>query len=241
MATNQTVARKVNDISTKAAKNRLTKMLALREEFLKDIDNTHLHLQQGNNKTGKNCYTVSLIPIVDCPNCSGCKGKCYDIRNVCFQPCVQKDRARNSAIHKADPVRFWSEIDAHIKANNVKELRLNVGGDLNNDDFPQVAKLGRKNPETMILFFTKNYTGIDAFLDKHRFPKNVRPIVSRWEGMSCENRHKLPSSHVLWADGTTTAPEYGAYYCGGNCSECAIKGEGCWTLKKSEHVVFKAH
>ena len=49
-----------------------------------------------------------MIPIADCKNCSGCKKECYDILNVCFQPAVQNDRARNSAVHKADIKRFWN-------------------------------------------------------------------------------------------------------------------------------------
>lgn len=156
-------------------------------------------------------------------------------------PAVQNDRARNSAVHKADPERFWNEVDAQVKANYVTELRINVGGDLDDNDFAYVAELGRKNPKTMILFFTKNYQGINTFLDNNQFPENVKPIMSAWKDTEMDNPHNLPQSHVLWEDGSTTAPEYGAVYCGGNCSECAFKGEGCWNLKHGEHVIFKAH
>ena len=222
-------------------KKRVDKLRIAQKEALNNVDNLHVKIQKGNRKTGANCYTVSLLPIIDCVNCSKCKYDCYDLKNDCIYPAVINDRARNSAIHKVDPKRFWDEIDAQIKSNFVTELRINVGGDLNNDDFAYVAMLGKKNPKTMILFFTKNYKGINAFLDGHKFPKNVHPIMSRWCGMKAENPHNLPCSHVLWEDGKTTAPEYGAYYCGGNCSECAFKGEGCWNLKKGEHVIFKAH
>ena len=158
-----------------------------------------------------------------------------------FQTNVQIDRARNSAVHKADPERFWREVDAQVKANYVRELRLNVGGDLTDDDFGYVTKLGRDNPKVMILFFTKNYDGINKFLDNNEFPENVKPLMSAWRNMEMDNRHDLPCSHVLWEDGTTTAPEYGAVYCGGNCTECVYNGEGCWHLKHGEHVIFKAH
>lgn len=231
----------VNEINAEAAKGRLNTMLIIRDQYLKDIDNVHLKLQKGNDKTGKLCWTVSLIPIADCPNCSKCCSTCYDLRNDCWRDGVQNDRARNSAIHKADPARYWAEIDAQIKANGVKEIRLNVGGDLTNDDFAYVAELGEKNSDTLILFFTKNYNGVNAFLEDHTFPENVRPVFSRWEGMPCDNPNNLPCSHVLWADGSTTAPDYGAYYCGGNCSDCVINGEGCWNLKRGEHVIFNAH
>lgn len=221
-------------------KERLKTLKDAQKKALKTASKMHVKLQKGNSKTGPNCYTVSLMPILDCKRCE-CSHECYDNRNDCRYPAVVADRAKNSAIHKIDPERYWAEIDAQIKQLFVRELRINVGGDLTDEDFSYVAKLGRQNKNTMILFFTKNYEGINSFLDHHRFPKNVRPIMSAWKGVEMNNPHRLPESHVLYEDGNTTAPMYGAYYCGGNCSECAFKGEGCWNLKKGEHVIFKAH
>lgn len=151
-----------------------------------------------------------------------------------------EDRAKNSVIHETDPERYWAEIDTQIKANFCELLRLNVGGDLTDDDFMHVAKLGRKNRKTDILFFTKNYKGINRFLEHHSFPRNVHPIMSVWEECSMDNPNHLPESHLLYDDGRTTAPEW-AYLCGGNCSSCHFNKEGCWQLKKNEHVVFHAH
>ena len=231
----------IRKLGAAALKKRVNKILAIREEMIKDVDNLHVKLQPGNNKTGKNCYTVSLAPIVDCTNCAECMWDCYDIRNDFIYDPVYNDRAKNSAIHKVDPKRYWNEISTQIKTNFVRELRINVGGDLTNDDFQYIAKIGRENPKTRVLFFTKNYKGINKYLEHHRFPKNVSPIMSAWEGMEMDNPNNLPCSHVLYDDGRTTAPEYGAVYCGGNCSECAFEDKGCWTLKKNEHVIFKAH
>lgn len=230
-----------NILTNAGMQKRLKKLSNAREAMLKNVDNLHVKLQKGNSKTGSKCYTVSLLPIIDCSNCDKCSKDCYDLRNDMIYPAVIEDRAKNSAIHKTNPERFWDEIDKGIKKSHVTELRINVGGDLSNDDFKYVAKVGRSNPETMIVFFTKNYTGINNFLNNHRFPKNVRPIMSRWKGMEMDNPYNLPCSHVLYEDGKTTAPFYGSYYCGGNCTECATKGEGCWTLKKGEHVIFNAH
>ena len=229
------------NISKEAIENRINKILAERKIRMANIEEQHVKLQRGNRKTGANCWTVSLAPIIDCINCSGCSGQCYDIRNDVIYPSVIVDRAKNSAIHKADPKRYWDEIDMQIKANFVTELRINVGGDLTDEDFGYVAELGRNNRRTMILFFTKNYKGINKYLDNNFFPENVHPIMSAWEGMEMENSHNLPCSHVLYEDGRTTAPEYGAVYCGGNCSECAFNGDGCWNLKNGEHVIFRAH
>ena len=228
-------------ISKDAIRNRVQKWGKLRSEMMERVNELHVKLQPGNRKTGANCWTVSLLPIIDCSNCSECMWDCYDAKSDLIYATVVNDRCRNSAIHKADPDRFWSEIDTQVKANYVTELRINVGGDLLDKDFAYVANLGKQNPRTMILFFTKNYKGINKFLEENQFPENVRPIMSAWEDMKMDNPHQLPCSHVLYEDGRTTAPQYGAYYCGGNCSACAFKGEGCWTLKKNEHVIFKAH
>lgn len=222
-------------------KKRLDRLRKAQNKAIENVDNLHVRIQKGNKKTGANCYTVSLLPVLDCVNCGKCKRNCYDLKSDMIYDRTINDRARNSAIHKIDPKRFWDEVDMQVKANFVMELRINVGGDLTDDDFAYVATLGRKNPKVMILFFTKNYKGINEFLDNHKFPKNVHPIMSVWKGMKIDNPHNLPCAHVLYENGDTTAPEYGAYYCGGNCSECAFKEEGCWALKKGEHVIFKAH
>jgi hypothetical protein len=228
-------------ISKESMQKRIEMLKAKRTEMLKKVNELHVKIQRGNRKTGASCYTVSFLPVIDCKNCSGCWFSCYDLKSDLIYPAVIEDRCKNSAIHKADPKRFWAEVDMQIKANFVKEMRINVGGDLEYDDFCSVAELGRQNPKTMILFFTKNYDDINTFLDTQAFPENVRPIMSAWEGMEMDNRHNLPCSHVLYEDGRTTAPEYGSVYCGGNCSECAFEGKGCWTLKHGESVIFRAH
>lgn len=243
------MAKRKGEWGNAAIQRVVKRYLKLRDEYLKDVANIHVRLVPGNSKTGVNCRTASLLPIIDCPNCSGCRGNCYDVRHDCIQNGCVNLRAQNSAIHLADPARYWQEIDNGIKAEFVTELRLNVGGDLTYDDFCFVAKVGNNNKGTDILFFTKNYDGCNHFIDNYiymnpdnfGFPSNVHPIYSRWEGMEINNPHHVPESHVLWENGDTTAPEFGAYYCGGNCSACHFYGEGCWTLKANEHVVFNAH
>lgn len=231
-------------IGKEARQNRLNKMLELRKEYLARLEAgeyVHVILQTGNRKTGTNCWTVSLIPIVDCHNCSECHKDCYDINNVCYIPQVQNDRARNSAIHLFDRELYWKQVEEEVKRSCVMQLRINVGGDLDLEDFKYVKRLGENCRKTDILFFTKSYEDINEFLDNNTFTSNVHPMISRWENVDCENRHNLPETHVLYPDGRTTAPEFGAKYCRGNCSECHFEGDGCWTLKNGESVIFKAH
>lgn len=237
-----TKARKVNGLKPDSLKARLMKMKNLLKKWILNIENAHVVLQGGNGKTGSGCWTVSLIPIVDCHNCKKCKQKCYDIRNDCWRDEVQNDRARNSAIHRVDKKRYWEEISIQCKANFVRALRLNVGGDIDKEDVAYIDWLARENPSMDILFFTKCYDYVNDWYDKgNRFAENVHCIFSAWEGMPMNNPYNFPVSHVLWADGSTTAPEFGAYYCSGNCTECHFYKKGCWVLKAGECVIFLAH
>ena len=111
-------------------KKRIKTLTKAVKEAMNDVDNIHVKLQKGNRKTGSNCYTVSLMPVLDCNNSSKCSHSCYDLKSDLFMTTVVKDRAKNSAVHKIDPKRYWSEIDTQVKANYVRELRINVGGGL---------------------------------------------------------------------------------------------------------------
>ena len=241
--------RKVSAFRQEAIDKRLQKLLDFKNEYLRRIEEegydvvlAEVTLQAGNEKTGKNCYTTSLSPILDCVNCSECHRYCYDIRNDCRFDDVMRIRARNSALREVNPVRFWARIGELVAENYVEQLRINVGSDLRDKDFRYVNMLvANPNPRCDILFFTKNYKGLNEFLSNDKFFDNVHAIVSRWQGMECNNMFNLPESHVLWKDGSTTAPEFGAYYCRGNCTACHFKGEGCWVLNKGEHVIFLAH
>lgn len=235
-------ARNIKKMSMEAINRRVQRMLEIRAEYEKDIENVHIKLQPGNSKTGRNVYTVSLAPVIDCGfNCKECIPECYDLLNVCFQPIVQNDRARNSALHRLDIERFWNEVSIGIKYNCVNTLRLNVGGDVCKEDLPLINKVARENPKCDILFFTKSYEEVNEFLNENVFEPNVQCIMSAWKNTKMDNPHNLPVSHVLYADGSTTAPKYGSYYCQGNCAHCHYNEEGCWTLKNGESVIFPAH
>lgn len=261
----QKTAKNIKALKDKAIKNRLDKMIYYRQQVVTAVkelgyeyvlingvdleDGIHInpvHLMKGNEKTGQQCWTISFIPIFDCVNCSGCYNLCYDIRNDCIYPSVLQARAINSALRELDPVRFWQRVGELVAENFVTELRINVGGDLRDEDFELVHYyIAMANPKCDVLFFTKNYKGINKWLDTNgnTYASNLHPLMSGWKGMKCDNKYNLPMSHVLFADGSTDnyCPTFGAHYCGGNCTECNFKSEGCWILKANEHVIFLAH
>jgi len=245
-------AKKVNELAVESVQKRIELLQERFKYWYEHIDEAidTFHIQPGNEKTGKSVWTVSLMPILDCVNCSGCSRLCYDIRNDCIYSGVINDRARNSAIHRYDSKLYFELIGKEIEKNKVKELRFNVGGDFDYCDFEYIAELANSHKDTMFLFFTKNYNGLNRYIDTNgNLPSNVKKLLSGWKGMEMNNPHNLPCSHVLLADGTTTAPQGKLWYaCGGNCSECAMHYKegnklesGCWGLTNGEHVVFPAH
>ena len=236
------MAKRHNVWSNKAIENFIKKATTLLEDYKSEVEDLHVTLLPGNGKTGRNCFTVSLLPIIDCPNCKECKNHCYDVQHDVIKKDCLKYRLINSAIHKLDQERYWTEIEEQILELFVTELRINVGGDLLKSDFGYINEIAKRHPGTDFLFFTKNYKGINEWIDENgMFADNVKPIISRWPGMECSNPHNLPESHILWPDGSTTAPEFGSYFCGGNCSFCHFHKEGCWTLQHGESVIFEAH
>lgn len=259
----QNKAKHVKRMSVKAIARRVKKMVDLRTEVIKNgVEKVHVRIQPGNSKTGKSVWTVSGIPIADCPaKCAridevdekGCvplgKGGCgftgcYDIQNVCFQTTVQKDRARNSAIHMKDRERFWKEVEEQVVENKVEELRINVGGDLDYLDMLYINDMAQRQKGTDILFFTKDDDSLNKFLDTYGdFEGNVHYLLSAWIGMELKNPHNVPESHLIWEDGSTSLPEYAEHvsYCGGNCTECHKANAGCWKMRKVDNPEEKQY
>lgn len=221
--------------------NMVKKAVQEKQEIINEgVDNYHVRLMPGNSKTGKTTWTVSLIPGHDCQNCKHCLNGCYDIKADLIYPSCRKYRVINSAIHEKDLERYWKEISDQCEENGIILLRINVGGDLAYEDFPYVKNLAKEHPKMKILFFTKNYTDLNRFLDEDQFPENVQAIMSGWKNCQPVNPHQLPEAHVLYADGTRTWDKT-AKWCPGNCSKCYLKELGCWDLKKGEAVVFNEH
>ena len=234
----------INDIDKELAKKRLADIKEKKKFWLNNLHHPDcfVHLQNGNTKTGHLSKTVSLAPVIDCENCKECRKKCYDLRNDCCYEPVRNDRARNSAIHDADIERYWWEVEKGVKEEFVIFLRINVGGDLVYNDFDLIKGMGYRCPRTTFQFFTKNTPDLIRWYDEgNYFPENIRKLVSKWPGMEIPNPYGWPEAHVLWKDGITTAPEFGAYFCQGNCSACYFNEEGCPSLKNGEHVIFNAH
>lgn len=233
-------AKKISPLSKESIIKRVTKMIDMQASVLVNLQDHHVFISKGNRKTGDLVPSVSLIPVISCRNCGQCCKFCYDLRNDCLYPTVQKTRAVNTTIVQYDTERYWSEISKFCKSQRF--FRWHVGGDILGEWYWEgVVRVANENPNCVFLIFTKMYSLINSYLDNGGvIPQNLRVVFSAWPGMSMQNPHNFPTSHPKFADGTTTAHE-GAKSCPGNCTECALNGNGCFDMKPGEEVIFLAH
>lgn len=237
-----------SEFKNETVANRVQKMVEIKKQLIADgVENLHVKLSFGNRKTGALVPSVSTIPVHDCGNCKVCKNGCYDVRNVCFQGTVQKQRANNSAILWIDPERYFAEIEKACKG--LRFFRWHVGGDmLNRSYFLHVLAIAESCKHCDFLIFTKLYGVVNSYLrDGGVIPENLHIVFSDWRGAEFENPYNMPVSSPVWFDDFGEEIERGPHttkdfvWCPGDCSECAVNGAGCFGLKKGQTVLFQAH
>lgn len=184
--------------------------------------------------------SVSLPPVLTCSNCAQCSKYCYALKMARLRKTVNGTWARNLAVYQADPDRYFREVA--FAAKNYRNFRWHVAGDILSDSYLEgMVKVAQECPSTTFLAFTKSFDIVNRYLDAgNALPENLRIVFSGWVGLEMQNPHNLPTSHPIFSDGTTSAPD-GAKWCGGNCSECATHSSGCWTMKNGDAVIFALH
>ena len=199
-------------------------------------------ISKGNEKLGS-IQSVSLPSGITCKEC-GCRKKCYARRIEQRRKSVRDAYQNNLTVLNKEPDTYWREVEAAIMLS--RYFRFHVSGDIPNQDYlSQMSIIARRNQHCEILCFTKRY----EFVNEHiRFlksigselPGNLHIILSAWPGIEMVNPFLLPEAHIRFRNGATTARK-DAKECSGNCSECAITDEGCWTLRLGEQVIFNEH
>ena len=200
------------------------------------IKNNTVSISKGNSKMGY-IPSVSLPPVVTCAQGCTCAKKCYAAKLCRIYPSVRKAYARNLDILKNDMDNYFIQVKA--AAMVTKYFRFHVSGDIYDMNYlDRMVKLAQDLPGTTFLAFTKQYNFVNNFLQYAAIPDNLKIIFSEWPGMTMYNPHNLPVAHVIFK-GSEPADDW--KICGGNCSECACRGVGCWELKKGEHIAFYEH
>ena len=139
------------------------------------------------------------------------------------------------------PDTYWREVEAAIMVNRF--FRYHVSGDIPDVPyFTNMVEIALRNPHCEMLCFTKKYEIVNKCLDMGvTIPDNLHIVFSAWRGLPMNNPYRLPTAHVIYKDGMTTAVSKRAKMCKGRCETCAAEDGGCWSLKKGEEVMFHEH
>lgn len=201
------------------------------------MKNNQVSISQGNNKMGA-IKSVSLPPIITCKHCESCAKKCYAAKLQRIYKTTRDAWQRNLDILNQDRNAYFIQVKASAMLE--RYFRFHVSGDILDQDYlDRMVKMARECKHTTFLAFTKNYEDVNAYFETHKQPKNLKLIFSLpFDGATIDNPHNLPTASVILKGQT---PDENWKICGGNCTECACKGVGCWELKKGETIAFYEH
>lgn len=194
-------------------------------------------ISKGNSKMGF-IPSVSLPPVKTCKNCQTCAKKCYARKLYNLYPSVKTAYDNNLEIATTDRAEYFRQIESTARLTTF--FRWHVSGDILDTDYlDRMNKLARTCKGTRFLAFTKNYGVVNDYYANHRKPANLQIVFSMpFDGATIDNPHRFPTANVILKG---NEPDKNWKVCGGNCTECACKGVGCWELKKNETIAFYEH
>jgi hypothetical protein len=179
-----------------------------------------------------------LPACITCNPNAPCFKLCYAAKITRLYKTVKTAYENNLQILKENPALYWEQVKQAAKM--ARYFRFHVSGDIPTlEYFNNMVELARALPHTSFLAFTKQYNIVNEFLNNGgAIPENLKIIFSNWGVWKCENPHKLPECEII-LKGSDPAPNW--KICGGNCTECACRGIGCWELKQGETIAIYQH
>ena len=194
-------------------------------------------ISNGNRKMGE-IPSVSLPACVTCNPEAPCWQGCYAVKIARLYKAADAAYKRNLSILEENPASYWLQVRA--AASMARYFRFHVSGDIPNKEyFHSMISLANGLKETKFLVFTKQYHIVNEYLNGGGvIPQNLKVIFSNWGVWKCENPHKLPVCEVIFK-GDMVPDQW--KICGGNCTECACRGVGCWEVKQNETIAIYKH
>lgn len=201
------------------------------------MNTTRISISPGNAKMGA-IPSVSLPACTTCNPSAPCFSKCYAARMMKRYTNTRNAYQRNLDILNADSGAYWAQVKA--AAMVARYFRFHVSGDIPNGAyFEKMIDTAHALPGTRFLAFTKQYNIVNDYLNGGgTIPENLTVIFSNWGSWKTENPHGLPECEII-LKGSAPAPDW--KICGGNCTECACRGIGCWELKNGETIAIYEH
>ena len=200
-------------------------------------NNQIVSISKGNSKMGA-IPSVSLPACTTCNPSAPCFKLCYAAKITRLYKTVKTAYENNLNILKSDPGEYWQQV--RQAAAMARYFRYHVSGDIPNKEyFANMVKLANELPHTSFLAFTKQYDIINLFLvNGGVIPSNLKIIFSNWGDWKCFNPFSLPECEII-LKGSQPADDW--KICGGNCTECACRGIGCWQLNNGETIAIYQH
>lgn len=204
----------------------------------------HVHFSEGNSKT--HIPSLDLLPLLTCHGrCRELCGKipdgkalppCYAARFANRLPNVMRNYAENTVLAIYRPAQYWEEVNRKMKT--CRFMRLFVSGDMIIAGyFENLCTALKNNPHLEMQGFTKCYEVVNRYIAREgKLPDNLHLLFSGWFDYRAINPYNLPESRVYEGE----RPE-GWLSCGGNCSNCACVGLGCWKASTGDIVGLKKH
>ena len=201
------------------------------------MNNQKISISPGNTKLGA-IPSVSLPACITCNPAAPCFKKCYAMRITRRYKQSRDAYNRNLEILNSDSNSYWIQVKA--AAMVTRFFRYHVSGDIPNIEyFNNMVQLSRELPNTEFLAFTKQYNIVNEYLNTgETIPKNLKVLFSNWGTWKCENPYNLPTCEIIFKNEN---PCENWKICGGNCTECACRGIGCWELKQGETIAIYEH
>ena len=201
------------------------------------MQNLKVSISSGNAKMG-GIPSVSLPAGVTCNKNAPCFKECY-ARRIEYRYKRSKDAyAHNLQVLKENPGAYWLQVKS--AATMSKYFRYHVSGDIPDADYLyNMIETAQQLPTTNFLAFTKQYEIINNYLNGGGcIPANLKIIFSNWGAWKCDNPHQLPVCEIIFKN---DAPADNYKICGGNCTDCACRGVGCWEIKNGEIIAIYKH
>jgi hypothetical protein len=201
------------------------------------MNNLKVCISKGNRKMGA-IPSVSLPACITCNPAAPCFKKCYAVKVARIYKTAAASYENNLDVLNTDWNSYWTQIND--AARMTKYFRYHVSGDIPNAAyFKEMIITARKNPDTRFLAFTKQYDIVNTYISAMGdLPANLKIIFSNWGAWKCENPHGLPVCEIIFKG---SAPADDWKICGGNCTECACRGVGCWELKHGDTIAIYEH
>lgn len=225
-------------------------------------DKTHLHIQNGNRKTGKGIYLVNLLPgdqpltkkdgtqLTNIPGtcggcCDCCKSDCYAIRYTMFHNyTVIRSYADNTVLAREDIDTFFKELQLFIDRSMISCIRFHAAGEIPSFEYLcRMADIAKANPRIIFYTYTKRYSWLEEYLEKSLFPQNLVINVSIWHN-NYDNPAGFPE--FIYDDGTDDslkdikhcpAVNKDGHETGETCAHCKM----CMYAKKGSKIAVYAH